>query len=156
MKTVKLKATPLFDEIRQHRDKRILAIHGGRGGSKSYAVADYLLFRAINAKEKVLCAREVQSSIADSVHSLLAARIAAHGLGDHFKITDMGIRTGQSEFIFKGLRDRDTAQAGASAEVNPGHHYRVGGRGPHHQQGKHGRAGADHPRGRFANHLHVQ
>jgi len=54
---------------------------------------------------RVLCARELQVSIADSVHRLLSDQISALELDKCFKITQTGIscRNG-SEFIFKGLR----------------------------------------------------
>lgn len=54
----------------------------------------------------MLCAREFQSSISDSVHRLLCDQISALGLDHHYRITLNGIEnlvTG-SEFIFKGLR----------------------------------------------------
>ena len=54
---------------------------------------------------RVLCGRELQVSIADSVHRLLIDRINARGLDPFFQWTNTGITsvTG-SEFLFKGLR----------------------------------------------------
>jgi phage terminase large subunit len=54
----------------------------------------------------VLCARELQNSITDSVHKLLCDQIDRLGLAQYFDITANSIRgrfTG-SEFLFKGLR----------------------------------------------------
>lgn len=78
---------------------------GGRGGGKSWAFADILLTMAMERPLRVLCARELQRSIRDSVHRLLADRIRARGLDDFFEVTESAIRcvTGSS-FGFAGLR----------------------------------------------------
>lgn len=52
-----------------------------------------------------MCTREFQSSIADSVHRLLADKIQALGLGQWFNVTNSTITsTAGAQFIFKGLR----------------------------------------------------
>jgi phage terminase large subunit len=53
----------------------------------------------------ILCAREIQKSISDSVHKLLSEQLEEMGLGGFYDITRDAIR-GQNgtEFIFKGLR----------------------------------------------------
>lgn len=79
--------------------------YGGRGGAKSWAYAQALVIEAFSKQLKILCAREFQTSIRDSVHSVLRGQIDRLGLTPWFKITDTSIRcalTG-SEFIFKGL-----------------------------------------------------
>jgi phage terminase large subunit len=87
------------------RPKRYKVILGGRGSSKSYTVADALLIAGYGKKIKVLCGREFQNSISDSVHSLLASRISALGLSGHYDVMrDTIIGKNGSEFIFKGLR----------------------------------------------------
>ena len=48
---------------------------GGRGGSKSWTIATALIARAYSEPLRILCTREFQSSIADSVHRLLSDRI---------------------------------------------------------------------------------
>jgi len=54
---------------------------GGRGSGKSWAFATALLLIGAGTKPKrILCAREIQRSIRDSVHNLLADRIKALGL----------------------------------------------------------------------------
>lgn len=77
---------------------------GGRGAAKSRSFARALVISAYRNKELVLCAREYQNSIGDSVHRLLVNEIERLKLYRYFKITDKNIRswTG-SEFIFKGL-----------------------------------------------------
>jgi len=90
---------PLF---KPHRYK---VLYGGRGSGKSFAVADALLISAIQKQCLVLCGREFQNSIKDSVHSLLKQRIEALGLSKYYEITHDAIRSHvkNSRFIFKGL-----------------------------------------------------
>lgn len=83
---------------------RYKVFYGGRGGAKSWEFTDALIMYSICGKELILCTREYQASIADSVYRLLLNRIQALGLLHCFKITQTSIKsiTG-SEFIFKGL-----------------------------------------------------
>lgn len=54
---------------------------------------------------RVLCCREVQNTIRDSVHKLIGDQISALGLAPWFRITDSSIKSSVgSEFIFKGLK----------------------------------------------------
>jgi len=54
--------------------------------------------------KRVLCTREVQESIRDSVHRLLSDQIEAMGLGAHYQITRDEIRgSNGSLFVFSGL-----------------------------------------------------
>lgn len=68
------------------KPKRYKVALGGRGSGKSYTFADALLIQGYGKKIKVLCGREFQNSIADSVHSLLASRIDALGLRGQYEI----------------------------------------------------------------------
>lgn len=84
---------------------RYKVFYGGRGGGKSWAVADALLTIARQRKVRVLCARELQRSIRDSVHRLLRDRIVARSLTEEFQVLDTEIRHDNgSEFLFCGLR----------------------------------------------------
>ena len=87
------------------KSSRYKVFYGGRGGGKSWFFARALLSIAYAVPLRVLCARELQVSIADSVHRLLSDQIVELGLEHFFTVTKTGIR-GQngSEFIFKGLR----------------------------------------------------
>lgn len=51
--------------------KRFIIVYGGRGSGKSVGVADICLIRAKDEGVKTFCLREYQSSIRNSVHSLL-------------------------------------------------------------------------------------
>lgn len=85
---------------------RYKVLYGGRDGGKSWGVADALLLLAAQKKLRILCTRELQNSIKDSVHKLLSDRIAALGLVSAYEITLTSIKclTTDSEFIFEGLR----------------------------------------------------
>ena len=83
---------------------RYKVYYGGRGGAKSWEFADILIDRAMKGRELILCTREYQSSIADSVYRLLLTRISAAGYDKYFNVTLNSIKCfNGSEFIFKGL-----------------------------------------------------
>lgn len=93
-----------FDALKERA--RYKVFYGGRGAMKSWSFARALLLFADRWSLRVLCAREFQSSIADSVHRLLSDQIELMGLAHRYDITQNSIRniaTG-SEFIFKGIR----------------------------------------------------
>ena len=84
--------------------KRYINIYGGRGSAKSWGIADFLIIKGYEKTLRILCTREVQNSIKDSVHKLLSDRIEALGLSSFYKITDKNIKgLNGTEFIFKGL-----------------------------------------------------
>ena len=45
--------------------------HGGRGSAKSHSLARIAVIKAMKYPLKILCTRELQNSITESVHSLL-------------------------------------------------------------------------------------
>ena len=81
---------------------RYKVLHGGRGGGKSWAAARAILIRGYQAPIRVLCAREYQRSIDESVHQLLASQIAALGLGDHYCVGRSKISGVNGTEIFYG------------------------------------------------------
>ena len=75
---------------------------GGRGSGKSVTVATMCCLEAMQGK-KILCCREFQNSIQESVHSLVANQITTLGLPG-FEVTRDRIRHDSGgEFIFRGL-----------------------------------------------------
>lgn len=84
---------------------RHLAWHGGRGAAKSRTVASGLVLQAAERHERVLCGREVQKSIKDSVKRLLDDEIERLGLGRVFDSTETEIRgPNDSLFLFSGIK----------------------------------------------------
>jgi len=95
---------------------RYKVAHGGRGSGKSWGFARALLVLAAKTKLRVLCTREVQKSIKDSVHKLLADQIEGMGLGSVYTVEQARIYNALgSEFIFAGLSDQ-TAESIKSYE----------------------------------------
>lgn len=85
--------------------RRYKVLYGGRGGAKSWSIARALLILGVQNKLRILCAREFQSSIADSVHKLLSDQIAEMGMSGFYtieKATIYGING--TEFRFAGIR----------------------------------------------------
>lgn len=103
MKKVEFNIPPAFaDLLESHRYK---VYYGGRGGAKSHNFARCLLFQAMQGPLRILCARELQNSIGDSVHRLLADIISNHNLEPFFQVQKAAIKgINGSEFIFKGLK----------------------------------------------------
>jgi len=79
--------------------------YGGRGGAKSHNFARALLVMGMKRPLRVLCARELQNSIGDSVHKLLSDLISSHGLEKFYEVQKAVIKgSNGTEFIFKGLK----------------------------------------------------
>lgn len=94
---------PLFaaELFQPHRYK---VLWGGRGAARSWTVARVLLVMAAQRPMRVLCARELQKSIQDSVHRLLSDQIKLLGLPG-YEVTQREIRHANgSLFLFEGLR----------------------------------------------------
>lgn len=95
---------------------RYKVAYGGRGSAKSWSFARTLLIQAARKPLRILCTREVQKSIRDSVHKLLSDQIQALGLGEFYDVQQAVIRGANgSEFIFAGLSDQ-TAESVKSFE----------------------------------------
>lgn len=91
---------PLF------KPARYKFVRGGRGSGKSWGVARALLIQAAAEPHRVLCAREVQLSIKQSVHQLLRDQVEALGLSSFYDILETEIRgRNGTRFFFRGLSD---------------------------------------------------
>jgi len=85
---------------------RTKVAYGGRGSTKSWTFARALLALAGSKKLRILCAREFQNSITESVHRLLKEQIDAMGIGWFFTVQQNSIfGLNGSEFIFSGIRN---------------------------------------------------
>lgn len=91
---------------------RINVIIGGRGGGKSESLARILLAKCQTERADILCGREYQNSIEDSVHKLIKGLIINNGING-FDITDKKIDciTGGG-FRFRGFaRNSDAVKS---------------------------------------------
>ena len=86
---------------------RYKGARGGRGSAKSWSFARALLVLGASSKLRILCTREVQKSIKQSVHKLLKDQIEAIGLSSFYRVLENEIRgTNGTEFSFSGLSDQ--------------------------------------------------
>jgi phage terminase large subunit len=98
------KLEPFFYE--RHRYK---GAYGGRGSGKTVSFAKMLILLAYTFPGmRILCTREIQKTIRESVHQVLCDEIKVLGLEEFFKISHEGIvGLNESEFIFAGIRQMD-------------------------------------------------
>lgn len=80
-------------------------LYGGRASSKSWDAAGFATYLADNARLRVLCVRQFQNRISESVYALLKIQIERFGLMSRFDIQRDKIysRVTGSEFMFYGL-----------------------------------------------------
>lgn len=93
------------------RPARYKGAYGGRGSGKSHGFGALAVVKmATQAGFRIVCVREIQNSIKDSVKQLIEDKISALGLVSFFTITDQEIR-GQngSLCIFRGLQNHTAA-----------------------------------------------
>ncbi|MNJ26780.1 Phage terminase large subunit [compost metagenome] len=84
---------------------RYKVAYGGRGSGKSWSFARALLLQGAQSQMRILCTREIQKSIADSVHKLLADQIAALRLSSFYDVQQAYIKgKNGTEFSFAGLQ----------------------------------------------------
>lgn len=90
---------------------RLKIVRGGRGGGKSHSTAGILLIKGAASPIRVLCCREIQKSIKQSVHQLLCDKINQLELGSFYTITENEIRgINGTQFLFAGLREMGVDQ----------------------------------------------
>lgn len=115
---VKIELPKAFKPIWEtHRYK---VFKGGRGSGKSESVARYLLMRGmgcaydtksgevmvgVGPAKKIVCGREFQSSIKESVYDMLKSFIDKYNLGSFYKVLNTEIKGANgTTFSFVGLR----------------------------------------------------
>lgn len=103
------KLVPVFTQPARYR-----GAYGGRGSGKSFSFALMSAIRGYAEPLRILCARELQNSLKDSVHAEIVAAIHAEDengeylypwLVDHYEIGESYIRgKNGTEYLFKGIR----------------------------------------------------
>ena len=66
-------------------------LYGGRGAGKSEGIAIALILLSRTKCLRILCAREIQNSIDESVKHTIEANIISMGMEDEFTITNKQI-----------------------------------------------------------------
>lgn len=85
--------------------RRYKGAYGGRGGAKSHFFAEQIVLRCFMRATRVVCIREIQKSLADSVRQLLVDKISALDLGAYFTVLETEIRGHNgSLIIFRGMQ----------------------------------------------------
>lgn len=107
------KLVPLLNE--QWRYK---VMYGGRGGGKSLNVIYALIVLACTSRKRILCAREVQKSIKESVYAQIEEVINELGLTNDFSMTQTEIvHKNGSQFIFSGLADTKSLKSMSGVDI---------------------------------------
>ena len=90
---------------------RYKAFFSGRGASKSHSIATALLLLGAQKPLRILCAREVQKSIKDSVKLLLDDKIGVLGASEFYESLKNEINGANgTQFFFAGLGTMTTDQ----------------------------------------------
>lgn len=105
MNTLQVKLPPKLVDLPFYKE-RYIVLPGGRDSAKSHSIASTLVVRGYQESLLILCTRQIQNTIKDSVHTLLKNKIEYLGLSKAFHITDNEIRGkyNNTKFIFKGLK----------------------------------------------------
>ena len=101
-------ANPYFKPL--IRKARYKVLYGGRGSGKSYFLAELAVEVSRRIGTVILCAREFQGSLDDSVYQLLIETIERLGYTDEFDILKSTIThkgTG-AKFVFYGIKNNVT------------------------------------------------
>jgi len=104
LSTLKIPTAEIFEPLLQRC--RYKAVYGGRGSGKSHFFGE-LLVETCQAERgtSAVCIREAQRTLAQSSKRLIESKIAALGVGSHFKIFSDKIETpGDGLIIFRGMQ----------------------------------------------------
>lgn len=97
------KLLPLITEINNYR---YFLIDGGRGGSKSQSIARILTYHAEQNRYRIVCGREFQNSIEESVYTIFKDLIQNYSLNFDIQSTRINHRLSESSIIFRGFREQ--------------------------------------------------
>jgi len=113
--TLQIKTCPVFEPLLA--PSRYKGAYGGRASGKSHFFAELAIEKCILVLgTRIVCVREIQKSLKESVKRLLEDKIVAMGVGSQFRILyDSIITPGNGVIIFEGLIDH-TAESIKSLE----------------------------------------
>ena len=97
------KLLPLITEINKYR---YFLIEGGRSSGKSQSVARFILWLCEQKSLRVVCGRETQNTIEESVYALFSDIITNYNLNFDVPATKIEHRDTKSIITFKGLREQ--------------------------------------------------
>ena len=79
---------------------------GGRGGGKSHAVARILLYIGEKRRVRIVCGRETQNTIQESVYTIMKDLIELYGLNYEVQSAKIIHRDSGTEITFRGFRQQ--------------------------------------------------
>ncbi|NIE67467.1 PBSX family phage terminase large subunit [Burkholderia sp. Ax-1719] len=95
---------------------RYKGVHGGRGSGKSHFFGEALIERSVMEKTDIVCVRENQKSLDQSVKKLLESKIESLNAGFYFDVQDAKIKSSLGGLvIFQGMQNH-TAESIKSLE----------------------------------------
>lgn len=96
----------LLPILTKFNDYRYFLIEGGRGGGKSQSVARLVLYLSEKKSLRIVCGREIQNSISESVYSLLTDLINKNKLYFEVLATKLTHRQTGTTINFRGFREQ--------------------------------------------------
>lgn len=96
----------LLPIITNFNDYRYFLLEGGRGGGKSQAIGRFILYLAEKYNLRVVCGREIQKSINESVYSLMADLIQHKNLNFEVQSSKIAHKQSESTINFRGFREQ--------------------------------------------------
>ena len=115
MSILEIKTAPVFEPL-LNPSARYKACYGGRGSGKSFFFAEYIIERSLVQKLDIVCIREVQKSLNQSVKKLLEYHIQSLDVGHLFEVQEAVIKSKKGgKIIFLGM-STSTAESIKSLE----------------------------------------
>lgn len=105
---------PIFE-----RDFTYFVFYGGRGGGKSENIAQSLVLLSLREPLRILCIRESQNSLEESVKALIEKWIVNLGLFGYFKVKHNSIEGNNgSSFLFLGMKSHNAVSVKSISNIN--------------------------------------
>lgn len=97
------KLDPILTNLDEYR---YFLLKGGRGGGKSQAIARLVLFLADKYAIRIVCGRETQNSISESVYSLMSDLISFYQLDFDIQSSKIVSKKTGATLNFRGFREQ--------------------------------------------------
>jgi phage terminase large subunit len=96
----------LIPVITKVNDYRYCLLDGGRGGGKSQMLGRFILYIAEQRRCRIVCGRETQNTISESVYSLLSDLITQYNLAFDIQASKIIHKESGSTINFRGFREQ--------------------------------------------------
>lgn len=96
----------LYPIIIHFNNFRYFLLEGGRGSAKSHSVARFLLWLGEQRCVRIVCGREIQANIEESVYTLLKDLISQYELAYDVQAHKIKHKWSGTEITFKGFREQ--------------------------------------------------